>query len=89
MNPYLSEKARGEVPRVLKWLRNAGLAFCVFCSVGGLYTLCLSLQEKDYSHIGGYFSVTADYAQLPTKEEKDVSLDEADTTTTDTTQTAQ
>ena len=35
------------------------------------------------------FSVTADYAQLPTKEEKDVSLDEADTTTTDTTQTAQ
>ena len=54
MNPYLSEKARGEVPRVLKWLRNAGLAFCVFCSVGGLYTLCLSLQDKDYSHIGGY-----------------------------------
>ena len=54
MNPYLSEKARGEIPRVLKWLRNAGLAFCVFCSVGGLYTLCLSLQEKDYSHIGGY-----------------------------------
>ena len=37
MNPYLSEKARGEIPRVLKWLRNAGLAFCVFCSVGGLY----------------------------------------------------
>lgn len=35
------------------------------------------------------FSVTADYTQLPTKEEKDVSLDEADTTTTDTTQTAQ
>ena len=35
------------------------------------------------------FSVTADYAQVPTKEEKDVSLDEADTTTTDTTQTAQ
>ena len=35
------------------------------------------------------FSVTADYEQLPTKEEKDVSLDEADTTTTDTTQTAQ
>ncbi len=32
MNPYLSEKARGEIPRVLKWLRNAGLAFCVFCS---------------------------------------------------------
>ena len=54
MNPYLSEKARGEIPRVLKWLRNAGLAFCVFCSVGGLYTLCLSLQDKDYSHIGGY-----------------------------------
>ena len=54
MNPYLSEKARGEIPRFLKWLRNAGLAFCVFCSVGGLYTLCLSLQDKDYSHIGGY-----------------------------------
>ena len=54
MNPYLSEKARGEIPRVLKWLRNAGLAFCGFCSVGGLYTLCLSLQDKDYSHIGGY-----------------------------------
>ena len=54
MNPYLSEKARGEIPRVLKWLRNAGLAFCVFCSFGGLYTLCLSLQDKDYSHIGGY-----------------------------------
>jgi len=54
MNPYLSEKARGEIPRVLKWLRNAGLAFCVFCSVGGLYTLCLSLQDKDYSHIGGF-----------------------------------
>ena len=36
MNPYLSEKARGEIPRFLKWLRNAGLAFCVFCSVGGL-----------------------------------------------------
>ena len=32
MNPYLSEKARGEIPRFLKWLRNAGLAFCVFCS---------------------------------------------------------
>ena len=47
MNPYLSEKARGEIPRVLKWLRNAGLAFCVFCSFGGLYTLCLSLQDKD------------------------------------------
>lgn len=54
MNPYLSEKARGEIPRVLKWLRNAGLAFCVFCSFGGLYTLCLSLHDKDYSHIGGY-----------------------------------
>ena len=54
MNPYLSEKARGEIPRVLKWLRNAGLAFCVFCSFGGLYTLCLSLQDKDYSYIGGY-----------------------------------
>ena len=50
MNPYLSEKARGEIPRVLKWLRNAGLAFCVFCSVGGLYTLCLDLQVKDTSH---------------------------------------
>ena len=47
MNPYLSEKASGEIPRVLKWLRNAGLAFCVFCSVGGLYTLCLDLQAKD------------------------------------------
>ena len=54
MRPYLSEKARGEIPRVLKWLRNAGLVFCVFCSVGGLYTLCLSLQDKDYSLIGGY-----------------------------------
>ncbi len=54
MNPYLSEKARGEIPRVLKWLRNAGLAFCVFCSFGGLYTLCLSLQDKGYSYIGGY-----------------------------------
>ena len=54
MNPYLTEKARGEIPRFLKWLRNAGLAFCVFCSFGGLYTLCLSLQEKDTSHVGGY-----------------------------------
>ena len=27
MNPYLSEKARGEIPRFLKWLRNAGLLF--------------------------------------------------------------
>ena len=54
MNPYLSEKARGEIPRFLKWLRNAGLAFCVFCSVGGLYTLCLDLQAKDTSHVGGY-----------------------------------
>ena len=54
MNPYLSEKARGEIPRVLKWLRNAGLAFCVFCSVGGLYTLCLDLQAKDTSHVVGY-----------------------------------
>lgn len=54
MNPYLSEKASGEIPRVLKWLRNAGLAFCVFCSVGGLYTLCLDLQVKDTSHVVGY-----------------------------------
>ena len=54
MNPYLSEKARGEIPRFLKWLRNAGLAFCVFCSFGGLYTLCLDLQAKDTSHVGGY-----------------------------------
>ena len=54
MNPYLSEKARGEISRVLKWLRNAGLAFCVFCSVGGLYTLCLDLQAKDTSHVVGY-----------------------------------
>lgn len=54
MNPYLSEKARGEIPRFLKWLRNAGLAFCVFCAFGGLYTLCLSLQEKDTSYVGGY-----------------------------------
>ena len=54
MNPYLSEKARGEIPRFLKWLRNAGLAFCVFCSFGGLYTLCLDLQVKDTSHVGGY-----------------------------------
>ena len=55
MNPYLSEKARGEIPRFLKWLRNAGLAFCVFCSVGGLYTLCLDLQAKDTSHVVGLF----------------------------------
>ena len=54
MNPYLSEKARGEIPRILKWLRNAGLAFCVFCSFGGLYTLCLDLQVKDTSHVVGY-----------------------------------
>ena len=54
MNPYLTEKARGEIPRFLKWLRNAGLAFCVFCSFGGLYTLGLSLQAKDTSHVGGY-----------------------------------
>ena len=54
MNPYLSEKARGEIPRVLKWLRNAGLAFCVFCAFGGLYTLCLDLQVKDTSHVVGY-----------------------------------
>ena len=54
MNPYLSEKARDEIPRFLKWLRNAGLAFCVFCSFGGLYTLCLDLQAKDTSHVGGY-----------------------------------
>ena len=54
MNPYLSEKARIEIPRFLKWLRNAGLAFCVFCSVGGLYTLCLDLQVKDTSHVVGY-----------------------------------
>ena len=54
MNPYLSEKARGEIPRFLTWLRNAGLAFCVFCSFGGLYTLCLDLQAKDTSHVGGY-----------------------------------
>ena len=46
MNPYLSEKARGEIPRFLKWLRNAGLAFCVFCSFGGLYTLCLDLRPR-------------------------------------------
>lgn len=46
--------------------------------------------ESENDKIDEYtFSVTADYAQLPTKEEKDVSLDEADTTTTDTTQTAQ
>ena len=46
--------------------------------------------ESENDKIDDYtFSVTADYTQLPTKEEKDVSLDEADTTTTDTTQTAQ
>ena len=46
--------------------------------------------EDNDGKVGKYtFSVTADYTQLPTKEEKDVSLDEADTTTTDTTQTAQ
>ena len=46
--------------------------------------------ESENDKIDEYtFSVTADYTQLPTKEEKDVSLDEADTTTTDTTQTAQ
>ena len=46
--------------------------------------------ESENDKIEEYtFSVTADYTQLPTKEEKDVSLDEADTTTTDTTQTAQ
>lgn len=56
MNPYLTEKARGEIPRFLKWLRNAGLAFCVFCSFGGLYTLCLNLQEKDTSHVGAMYS---------------------------------
>ena len=54
MNPYLSEKARDEIPRFLKWLRNAGLAFCVFCAFGGLYTLGLDLQAKDTSHVGGY-----------------------------------
>ena len=54
MSPYLSEKGRGETLRIVKWLRNAGLAFCLFCSVGGLYTLSLSLQDKDFSHIGGY-----------------------------------
>ena len=26
----------------------------MFCSVGGLYTLCLDLQAKDTSHVGGY-----------------------------------
>lgn len=46
--------------------------------------------ESENDKIDEYtLSVTADYTQLPTKEEKDVSLDEADTTTTDTTQTAQ
>lgn len=46
--------------------------------------------ESENDKIDEYtFSVTADYTQLPTKEEKDVSLDEADITTTDTTQTAQ
>lgn len=46
--------------------------------------------ESENDKIDEYtFSVTADYTQFPTKEEKDVSLDEADTTTTDTTQTAQ
>lgn len=46
--------------------------------------------ESENDKIDEYtFSVTADYTQLPTKEEKDASLDEADTTTTDTTQTAQ
>ena len=54
MNPYLSEKARGEIPRVLKWLRNAGLAFCVFCSVGGLYTLCRHLQDTHTTPVVGF-----------------------------------
>ena len=26
----------------------------MFCSFGGLYTLCLDLQAKDTSHVGGY-----------------------------------
>ena len=39
--------------------------------------------ESENDKIDEYtFSVTADYTQLPTKEEKDVSLDEADTTQT-------
>lgn len=50
----------------------------------------IAVAESENDKIDEYtFSVTADYTQLPTKEEKDVSLDEADTTTTDTTQTAQ
>mgnify|MGYP000576820052 CR=1 FL=1 len=53
MNPYLSEKARGEIPRVLKWLRNAGLAFCVFCSFGGLYTSVWTCRPRTL-HVGGY-----------------------------------
>ena len=65
MNPYLSEKARGEIPRVLKWLRNAGLAFCVFCSVGGLYTLCLDLQAKDTSHVVEAMCSGSWWAQCP------------------------
>ena len=51
MDQYLSPKAVGITLRPLKWLRNAGLAFCAF---GGLYTLYLSLQDKDYTHVGGY-----------------------------------
>ena len=54
MDQYLSPKAVGTTLRPLKWLRNAGLAFCAFCAFGGLYTLYLSLQDKDYSHVGGY-----------------------------------
>ena len=54
MDQYLSPKAIGTTLRPLKWLRNAGLAFCAFCTFGGAYTLYLSLQAKDYSHIGGY-----------------------------------
>ena len=48
MNPYLSEKARGEIPRFLKWLRNAGRAFCVFCSFGGLYFLFARNEKRRY-----------------------------------------
>ena len=46
MNPYLSEKARGEIHVSSNGCGTRNPAFCVFCSVGGLYTLCLSLQDS-------------------------------------------
>lgn len=54
MDSYLSPKGRGEIGTVKKWLRNAGLIFCVFCCFGGMYTMYLDWQAKDHSHIAGY-----------------------------------